>query len=315
MQKLGLKLEKGAFLAPMADYTNVGFRLLCREYGASLSFTELISCKSIIFKNSKTKKLLATFNKEKPVFLQLFGNNPKDFYEAIKIVEKDFDFSGYDLNAGCSVPKAVKGKYGCYIMQYPDLVGEIISEMCKFKKPVSLKMRLGFKEENFLGVAEKAITAGAKMVTLHARLGKQLYTGKANWDKIKELKEKFGKKIIVVGNGDIFSLEDYKKMKKETNCDFVMVARGALGNAFLFKQIKDFENSLKISNRTKKDIYYEGKRYFELAKKFGLVPNDVRGYYIKVANGIPGAKEFRGKLANSKTIPEMEKNFLDFFEK
>ncbi len=307
-------LPMGAMLAPMADYTNIAFRTLCKEYGSSLSFTELISCKSIIYKNSKTRKMLAVSEKEKPVFLQLFGNDPKDFEKAISIIEEKFpkNFAGYDLNAGCSVPKALKGKYGVYLMNYPKLIGEIVSSMKKAtSKTITIKMRIGLEKETFLQVAKEAEKAGVNAICLHARLGKQGYGGKADWIKIKELKKKV--KVPIIGNGDVNSVEDYVRMKKETKCDFVMVGRGAIGNVFLFKQIKEFEENRKLISRERKDIFEEGKRYFELAKEFFLKVNDVRGYFIGLANGFEGAKQLRNKFALSKTIDELEKSFEEFF--
>jgi tRNA-dihydrouridine synthase B len=314
--KIGnIKIIRGAFLAPMADYTNIAFRTLCKEYGSCLQYTELISCKSIIYKNKKTKKMLSISEKEKPVFLQLFGNEPKDFEKAIKIIEKKYpDFAGYDLNAGCSVPKALKGKYGCYIMDYPELVGKIIRAMKKStKKPVTIKMRLGLEKENYLEVAKVAEKAGADAICLHARLGKQGYAGKADLSAIKKLKR--ASKIPIIGNGDVVSVEDYIKMKKETNCDFVMIGRGAIGNAFLFKQIKEFEEKglEEVSERKKKDFFDEGKRYLELAKDFSLKVNDIRSYFIALANGFNGAKKLRNKFAMSKSINEIENNFDEFF--
>jgi tRNA-dihydrouridine synthase B len=324
------KFAKGAFLAPMADYTNIAFRTLAKEYGASVLYTELISCKSIIYKNKKTKEMLKVNEKEKPVFLQLFGNNPEDFKEAIKIVEEKFDnFIGYDLNCGCSVPKAMKGQYGSYLMDYPKLVGEIINAMCSStEKPVTIKMRLGREKEKFIEVAKEAEKNGAEMVCLHARLGSQMYSGKANWEKIKELKKAV--KIPVIGNGDVCSVDDYIKMKKETNCDYVMVGRGAIGNAFIFKQIKKYEdqaNSIfkkdaenkilkqnkNLIKRTKKDFYEEGNRFLELGREFNLGVNDLRPYFIGFANGFNGAKKIRNSFATAKEINDLEKILKENF--
>jgi tRNA-dihydrouridine synthase B len=313
--KIGnLKIDKGAFLAPMADYTNIAFRTLAKEYGSALGYTELISCKSIIHKNSKTKKMLEVSEDEKPVFLQLFGNDPADFASAIKIVEKDFpsNFVGYDLNCGCSVPKAIRGKYGCYIMDFPELVGNIVRAMKKATtKPITVKLRRGLEKETYLEVALEAENAGADAICLHARLGKQGFGGKANLDAIKKLKQNV--KVPVIGNGDVIDSESYKKMKKETNCDFVMIGRGAIGNAFIFKQIKEFESSGKTIERTKKEFLSEGQRFLELAKEFSLGVNDCRGYFIGLANGFVGAKTLRGKFGMSKTINELEKHFNEWF--
>jgi tRNA-dihydrouridine synthase B len=308
-----LKIDKGAFLAPMADYTNIAFRSLCKEYGCALSYTELISCKSIIYKNSKTKKMLSVNEFEKPVFLQLFGNDPVDFKKAITIVEKEFDnFCGYDLNCGCSVAKALKGKYGVYLMDYPLLVGEIIKAMKSVtKKTVTLKIRLGFEKETFLEVAKQAQKNGADAICLHARFGSQGYGGKADWEKIKELKKNV--KIPVIGNGDVVNAQDYVRMKKVTKCDYVMIGRGAIGNAFIFKQIKEFLSSGKIIERTKKDFLKEGLKFIKLGKEFDLGVNDLRPYFIGFATNFKGAKEIRNKFALSKTIDELESVLTENF--
>ncbi len=302
----------------MADYTNVAFRTLAREYGASLAYTELISVKGLLFNNKKTKEMLAVSESEKPVFLQLFGNNPLDFKNAVKMIEENYptNFAGYDINCGCSVPKAISGNYGSSLMDKPELIGEIVYEMNSVtKKPITLKIRLGLKEEKFLDVAKSAQNNGAVAVALHARFGSQGYSGTADWNKIKELKNNV--KISVIGNGDVKTVDDYVRVKKETNADYIMIGRGAIGNAFLFKQIKEFENNTpveKISNRTKEEIFKEGNRFLELIKEFNLGVNDARGYFLGLVSGIVGAKEMRVSFALSKTIEDLENNFNKYFK-
>ncbi|MDD3160174.1 MAG: tRNA-dihydrouridine synthase family protein [Candidatus ainarchaeum sp.] len=309
MNKFFSKLDKGAFLAPMADYTNIAFRTLAKENGAALLYTELISVKAINFNSKKTIKMMQVSEIEKPVFLQLFGNNLIDFASAIKKVEQILpnNFAGYDLNCGCSVLKAIKGNYGVKLMDYPKLVSEIIKEMKSVtSKPVTIKMRLGLKDENFLEVSQEAIDAGVDGICLHARFGTDGYSGKANWEKIKELRNIIPKRIPVIGNGDVTNLDDYLKIKKETNCDFVMIGRGAIGNAFLFKQIKEYEKNEKLIEKKKIDNYLEAKRYLEIAKKFDLEINSIRPYFIGVATGFIGAKDLRLKFALSKNVDEIE---------
>ncbi len=310
-------MGEGALLAPMADYTNIAFRTLAKEYGSVLQYTELISAKALTYKSKKTIEMLAVSEKEKPVFLQLFGNDPVVFARAINIVEEKFsnNFMGYDLNCGCSVPKALKGKYGCYLMNEPKLVGEIIFSMKKVApktKPITLKIRLGLEKETYLEVAKEAELNGADAICLHARLGTQGYGEKSDWSAIKKLKQQVS--IPVIGNGDVNSVSDYEKMKKETNCDFVMVARGAIGNAFVFKQIKQFKEGKMISKRTDKEILKEGKKYLALAEKFSLKVNDIKGYFIGLANGFDGAKKIRNEFALTKSISDLEKAFTDFFD-
>jgi len=308
MQKIGsLKINGKAFLAPMADYTNVAFRELCREYGAALVYTELISVKGLLHKSKKTKEMLAVSEKEKPVFLQLFGNVPEEFARAIKLVEENYpnNFAGYDLNAGCSVPKAQKGMYGSSLLDYPKLIGNIVASMkSATKKPITVKMRLGLQKETFLECAKEAEKNGANAICVHARLGADGYSGKADWSKIKILKELIS--IPVIGNGDIDSAESASKMIKETNCDFVMVGRATIGNAFLFKQINSALSGKKVPEKTAKDSLFEAKKYLELAEEQKLKANDVRGYFIGWTKGQVGAPALRNKLALTKTVPEIK---------
>lgn len=301
----------------MADYTNVAFRTLAREYGATLSYTELISVKGLLFKNKKTKEMLKVSESEKPVFLQLFGNTPEDFKNAVMLIEKNYplNFAGYDINCGCSVPKAVRGNYGSSLMDNPKLIGDIVNNMNSVtQKPITLKIRLGLKEEKFLKVAREAEQNGAVAITLHARFGSQGYSGVADWEKIKKLKN--NTKMQVIGNGDIKNFLDYKNAKENFLVDYVMIGRAAIGNAFLFKQIKELEAGAsleKVSIRKKEDIFKEGTRFLELIKEFGLGVNNARGYFLGMVSGINGAKEMRNSFALSKSISDLENNFKKYF--
>jgi nifR3 family TIM-barrel protein len=332
MRKIGsLKLDGEAFLAPMADYTNIAFRTLCRENGAALCYTELISAKALLMKSKKTEKMLAVSEKEKPVFLQLFGREPKDFGRAVELVEKKFgeNFAGYDLNCGCSVPKAQKAKYGCALMNDAHnvgpsksdaftrpskpgaLIGQIVRSMKnETSKPITIKMRLGVSSETFIEVAREAEKKGASAITLHPRFGEQGYAGTANWSKIKELKESIS--IPIIGNGDIKSPEDVLRMKKETNCDFEMIGRSVMGNAFFFTQTNELLAGRIVPDRTKKIAWKEAQRFFELVREFSLGVNDARPYFIAFAKGFSGASEMRNRFARSKTIEELESVLFSF---
>lgn len=308
MNKIGsLKIKEGAFLAPMADYTNIAFRTLCKKYGAALVYTELTSVKGLIHKNKKTPKLLEVNELEKPVFLQLFGNNPSDFEKAISFVEKNYsnNFSGYDLNAGCSVPKAKKGKYGSYLLNYPKLVGNIIKKMkSSTDKPITLKMRLGLNKETFLECAKEAEKSGVDAICLHARLGEEGYSGKANWSKIYELKNEIN--VSIIGNGDIISIEKALEMKKETNCDFLMIGRASMGNAFIFKQIKEGLLKNKIIQRNFETKIIEAKEFIDLSKQFNLGINELKGYFISWVKGEKDALKLRNEIVLAKNFEEIE---------
>ncbi len=316
MHKIGsLKLSGEVLLAPMADYTNVAFRTLCKEYGAALVYTELISAKALIMKSKKTEQMLLVSKDEKPIFLQLFGNDPLDFEKAINFIEKKYfdSFAGYDLNCGCSVPKALKGSYGCSIMEEPQNVGHIISSMKKStKKPVTLKMRLGLKKENFIEVAKEACNNGVDAITLHPRFGEQGYGGKANWEKIFELYNEVD--VPIIGNGDIKNPEDILKMKKETNCDFVMVGRAAIGNAFFFKQANSLLSRKQILGKKFSDFVQEGEKFIQLAEEYNLGPNDVRPYFIGLAKGLVGASVLRNRFGLAKSVDEMKLIFEQHFQ-
>ncbi|MEK6958668.1 MAG: tRNA-dihydrouridine synthase family protein [archaeon] len=315
MSNIGsLKLNGELFLAPMADYTNVAFRALSKEYGAALLYTELISAKALTMKNKKTQSMLRVSEDEKPVFLQLFGNKPDDFQKAITMVEKKYssNFAGYDLNCGCSVPKALKGKYGCSLMEDPQIVGQIVGAMKEHSngKPVTVKMRLGLHKgkETFLEVAKEAEKAGADAFCLHPRFGSDGYGGNADWSKIKLLKENVS--VPVIGNGDIKVPDDVLRMKNETNCDFEMIGRAAMGNAFFFRQASDALKGKKLFPKEKKDFFNEGKKFLELAKEHSLKTNDIRPYFISLAKGFEGASVLRNKFGLSKSIDEISTVFF-----
>lgn len=320
MGRIGkLNLEGELLLAPMADYTNVAFRTLAKEYGAALCYTELVSAKALTMKSKRTEYLLKVSEKEKPVFLQLFGANPQDFAKAIELIEKKFpdNFSGYDLNCGCSVPKALRAKYGCSLMNYPLIVGQIVSaiknevEKTAPQKPVTIKIRLGLKEETFLEVAREAEKAGASAITLHPRFGSQAYTGNADWTKIHQLKNEV--KIPVIGNGDIKKPSDIIEIKKQTKCDFEMIGRAAIGNAFFFRAANALLSDGIEKTKKFEDYFEEGKRFLELAEEFELGVNDVRPYFLGLSKGLIGASALRAAFGMSKTIEEIKNHFNKHF--
>lgn len=316
--KIGnIEFKNNVFLAPMAGVTDISFRGLCKEQGCGLVYTEMVSAKALYYGSDNTKKLLRISEEEKPVAVQIFGNDPDIM---AKVVEENFnsrdDICIVDVNMGCPAPKIVKNGEGSALMKDPKLAAEIIKKLkAVSSKPVTAKFRRGFDDDN-LNAVEFALAledAGADAIAIHGRTRKQMYEGKADWNIIKEIKEKVN--IPVIGNGDVFTPEDALNMKKLTNCDAIMVARGSMGNPWIFKQIQRVLEGKELKEITPEEKIDMCIRHYELAIKNDGYHKAIRemrkhaSWYIK---GLPNCTELRNKMNILEDSDAVMKLLLDY---
>mgnify|MGYP004650981309 FL=1 len=304
-----VKLDGNLILAPMAGVTDLPFRLLCKEQGASLVYTEMISAKGIYYNNKNTGKLWETDASERPVSLQLFGSDPDLMADmAAKIEDKDFDI--YDINMGCPVPKVVNNGEGSALMNNPKLAGEIIEKMMKaVKKPVTVKFRKGFGKDDNTAVefAKVAEAAGAAAIAVHGRTREQYYQGKADWDVIRDVKNAVS--IPVIGNGDLFTPEDVKNMYEHTGVDGFMFGRGVRGNPWLFKRTRVYLETGEIPvPPTPEEIMdmmiRHGKMNISFKGEFTGM-REMRKHAAWYTKGMKNSAQFREKCSYIETLDDL----------
>lgn len=308
------KLEHDVILAPMADVTDVAFRILCRRYGAGMAVTEMISANALARGNKAALKLLDVAEEEKPRAVQLFGQNTECLVKSTKFLEDKCEI--IDLNFGCPDSKIIKQGAGSALLERPNKIKEIVESISScVNVPVTCKVRLGIRESsiNVVEIAKICEKAGASMIAIHARTQKQGYTGKADWSWIKKVKENVC--IPVTGNGDIRNVEDYLKMKKETNCDYVMIGRGAIGNPYIFRQIKDYNEKGKYTERNNQQQFKDLFLYLELAKKYNVNINTIRANVQCFTKGIKHSSKLRYSLANIKEESKIKDMIEEFIKK
>ena len=310
--KIGnVELANSYILAPMAGVTDLPFRLLCKEQGAGLLCMEMISAKAIQYNNRNTKALLEIHPEEEPVSLQLFGSDPEVISEIAKRIE-ELPFAILDINMGCPVPKIVRNGEGSALMNQPKLVYEIVSKTAKaIQKPVTVKIRKGFNEEsiNAVEIAKIIEDAGAAAIAVHGRTREQYYSGKADWDIIRQVKEVVS--IPVIGNGDVVSGESALAMMRATGCDGVMIGRGAQGNPWIFSELVEYEKTgvmpARPSNEELKEMMLRHARLQIQYKGEYLGIREMRKHVSWYTTGLPNSAKLRGEINAVEYYEELEK--------
>lgn len=304
-------LENNLILAPMAGVTDLPFRLLCKEKGAGLLCMEMVSAKAILYKNKNTQALLEIDPRENPVSLQLFGSDPDIISQiAHEIEERPFDI--LDINMGCPVPKIVNNGEGSALMKNPVLAGKIIEKTVKaIQKPVTVKIRKGFDDEhvNAVEMARVAQESGAAAVAVHGRTREQYYSGKADWDIIRQVKEAVS--IPVIGNGDLLTAEDVIAMKEQTGCDGFMIGRGAQGNPWIFEQILHyFRTGEKLPKPSAEEVTDMILRHAKMMLEFkgeytGI--REIRKHAAWYTAGYPNSAKLRVAINAVESYEELER--------
>lgn len=312
--KIGnIVVKNNVFLAPMAGVTDIPFRKICREFGPGLTFTEMASSKAMEFNSKKTSKILNIIEGERPSIVQIFGSDKYAIKNTIEKLNEDDSIDIIDINMGCPAPKLVKNGDGAGLLLDLEKVEEILKEATSVsKKPITVKTRKGFNDNiiTAVEVAKLCEKYGVAMITIHGRTREQYYSGKADLDIIKAVKEAVS--IPVIGNGDIVDIESAKRMFEYTNCDGIMIARGAQGNPWIFKSILEGKEYIPSNNeRLKiilKHIEYVLKNE-ENKKQAVLKMRKHIAWYLK---GIKNSSYIKDKINREEDIEEVKKILIDF---
>ena len=322
MFKIGkIKLDNNVVLAPMAGVCNSAFRRIIKEMGCGLIYAEMVSDKALVYDNEKTKSMLYMEEEERPIAQQIFGSDKDSFVKAAKLVEKEMKPDIIDINMGCPVPKvALRSQAGSALLKNPDKVFDIVSSVVKaVNVPVTVKIRSGWDKNsiNAVEIAKTCEAAGASAITVHPRTRSQGYSGKADWSIIKEVKDSVN--IPVIGNGDIVTCFDAKKMIDETGCDAVMIGRGCLGNPYLIKQtIEYLKTGTLLKNLTPQEKMKLCLKHFDYLLKIKpekVAVLEMRTHAAWYLKGLPSSTNVKKRLYELKTKVEFTHLINDYIEK
>jgi len=310
-----IKLKNPLFLAPMAGITDTIFRALCKKMGADIVYTEFVSANGIIRENKKTLDMMEFSNEERPIGIQIFGDSSKVLGESAKIIGERFKPDIIDINFGCPVPKITNKGAGSGAMKNLDVMLEMTEAVIKNAKdiPVTVKMRAGWNSEMLISTkaGKELENIGIKAITLHPRTSNQRFTGKANWDLIKELKKEIS--IPVIGNGDVETPEDYLKIKEETGCDAVMLGRATLGNPWIFQQIKSLITKGSYSQASLKEkikLCNDHHSLLRQNKNEQICLNLTKKHYSWYLKGFPNAAYWRKEFMRCSALDQFDKVLL-----